>query len=240
MFSLPGFDISMVIIDALHACDLGVAQDAIGNVLWEYINSDSCPGGTQEARAKTAWLHLKEYYNAMKSINRLQALTLPMIKQDAKPPKLRAKGAETRHVLGFAVQCAQRMHAASPTLHNTTMVKCISALMDIGMLMNLEEWHPKLAKASCQKFCILYAALAAESERVHGHSTFWRIKPKMHMFQELMEYQAQDLGNPRLYWNYADEDFVGWVANIARSRGGGALQATTAAKKVLDRYRAMV
>eukprot|EP00974_Lingulodinium_polyedra_P035515 3408349-Lingulodinium_polyedra.AAC.1 len=58
------------------------------------------------------------------------------------------------------------------------------------------------------------------------------------MFQELIEYQSQTLGNPKLYWNYADEDYVGWVATIATSRGGPK-QAATLAKKVLDRYRAM-
>eukprot|EP00974_Lingulodinium_polyedra_P040655 3905646-Lingulodinium_polyedra.AAC.1 len=58
------------------------------------------------------------------------------------------------------------------------------------------------------------------------------------MFQELAEYQTQTLGNPKYYWNYADEDFVGWVATLARSRGGPKAAATTA-RLVLQKYRAL-
>ena len=234
LFSLPGFTLEMVTIDALHAADLGVVQDAIGNVLWEYVHSPQCPGSNLADKVKQTWLDLKEYYKAMQSPSRLQGLTKAMIKQDGKPPKLRAKGAETRHALGFAVQCAQKMHNESPTLHNTTVLKCISALMDINMLMNLEEWRPDLAKTSCQTFASMYVALSKESQRTTGKDTLWRVKPKMHM----MEYQSQKLGNPRLYWDYDDEDFVGWVSKIATSRGGPKQTATTA-KKVLERYRAM-
>eukprot|EP00974_Lingulodinium_polyedra_P087637 8495592-Lingulodinium_polyedra.AAC.1 len=99
LFSLPGFDLEMVTIDVLHACDLGVAQDAIGNVLWEYVHSPLCPGATLAARVKEAWVHLKEYYANTNAPNRLQTLTPTMIKQEKSPPKLRAKGAETRHAL---------------------------------------------------------------------------------------------------------------------------------------------
>ena len=37
---------------------------------------------------------------------------------------------------------------------------------------------------------------------------------------ELLEFVAADQGNPKLYWTYADEDFGGWLASLARRRGG--------------------
>ena len=64
------------------------------------------------------------------------------------------------------------------------------------------------------------------------------MKPKLQMFQELAEYQGFVLGNPRLFWNYMDEDFVGFIATIARSRGGPKMAATTASN-VLQQYRAL-
>ena len=39
LFSIPGVELAMVTIDTLHCLDLGVAQDLIGNVLWEYLES---------------------------------------------------------------------------------------------------------------------------------------------------------------------------------------------------------
>ena len=64
------------------------------------------------------------------------------------------------------------------------------------------------------------------------------IKPSMRMFQELAEYQVFQLGNPQNYWHYMDEDYLGWTATIATSRGGPT-NASTLAKKVLDRFRAL-
>eukprot|EP00969_Alexandrium_andersonii_P252830 11173904-Alexandrium_andersonii.AAC.1 len=57
----------------------------------------------------------------------------------------------------------------------------------------------------------------------------------MHMMQELLEYQAKELGNPSSFWNYKDEDYMGWVSSFATSRGGPVGPATTALQ-VLQRY----
>ena len=97
---------------------------------------------------------------------------------------------------------------------------------------------PHLASAASQKCCTMYKALHDEALAVHGHDLFWRQKPKMHLFQELAEYQQLTLGNPRLFWAYMDEDFVGWVATRAKSWGGVRHGATTP-KNVLQQYRAL-
>eukprot|EP00969_Alexandrium_andersonii_P231986 10244251-Alexandrium_andersonii.AAC.1 len=54
--------------------------------------------------------------------------------------------------------------------------------------------------------------------------------------QELLEYQAQELGNPQTFWNYQDEDFMGWVSPFGTSRGGP-VGPTTTALQVLNRYK---
>eukprot|EP00974_Lingulodinium_polyedra_P027846 2689942-Lingulodinium_polyedra.AAC.1 len=41
----------------------------------------------------------------------------------------------------------------------------------------------------------------------------------MHTFQELGEFHTEDLGNPGLCWAYKDESFVGFIAELAKSRG---------------------
>eukprot|EP00974_Lingulodinium_polyedra_P003357 314871-Lingulodinium_polyedra.AAC.1 len=81
----------MVCTDVLHAVDLGVAQDAIGNVLWEFANSPLCTGRTIEDRVQETWALLKEHYTVMRTPNRLQSLTVPMLKVHKEGPKLRAK-----------------------------------------------------------------------------------------------------------------------------------------------------
>ena len=64
------------------------------------------------------------------------------------------------------------------------------------------------------------------------------MKPKMHLFQELAEFQTAELGHPARYWTYQDESFVGVVAKMAMSRGG-ARSAASAAKATLLRSLAL-
>ena len=64
----------------------------------------------------------------------------------------------------------------------------------------------------------------------------YAIKPKFHMFVELSQYSSEELGNPMLFWEYRDEDFMGFVGQIAFRRGGAAHPSTTSFQ-VLRRYR---
>ena len=157
-----------------------------------------------------------------------------MLRQDGKPPKLRAKGAETRHLVPFGLESAQAMYSNSPTPHNLTVLQCISYLMDFYMLMTMDEWKPTLAQEVSRKCLLLYGALSQEMT----DARLWRTKPKAHMFAELGGYQQMYMGNPSAFWGYQDEDFVGQVAKLAHTKGGPKT-CVTLAKQVLERYRAL-
>ena len=45
----------------------------------------------------------------------------------------------------------------------------------------------------------------------------WKLTPKVHLAQELLQYQCQVWGNPTYFWCYADEDLVGMMIEIAAS-----------------------
>ena len=64
------------------------------------------------------------------------------------------------------------------------------------------------------------------------------MKPKMHMFQEMCEVQSELLCDPREFWAYKDESFMGVVSSMAHSRGGSAT-ASTIPLHVLDTHRAL-
>ena len=119
----------MVCIDILHACDLGITQDTLGNVFWEALR-ELCPGKNEHERIRHLCQKMKEYYKLFKPPCQLQTLTKEitekdskknkmtkrnkndtkeMIKHDKKTPKLRAKGAETRHLVSFGLQLANEM-----------------------------------------------------------------------------------------------------------------------------------
>ena len=45
----------------------------------------------------------------------------------------------------------------------------------------------------------------------------WKATPKIHLIQELLQYQCQIWGNPSYYWCYGDEDLVGNMIEIGTS-----------------------
>ena len=110
--------------------------------------------------------------------------------------------------------------------------------MDFAFLfyasMGADDFDPQVAADAARKACMCYGALSKEA----GDATCWRVKPKLHMWQELAEYQNVSLGNPKDFWAYKDEDFVGFIADLALRRGGPSTPATVP-QRVLARYRAL-
>ena len=157
-----------------------------------------------------------------------------MIKRDGKGPKLRAKGAETRYLVPFALELAMSMHSVLMNEHSEALVKCFSSLMDIYSHMS-SGFDPEGLKQATRNFLLFYKALSHEAQ----DEKFWKVKPKFHMVQELGEYTALEAGNPRDFWCYMDEDFVGFIAQVAMSRGGRQGPSTLPCR-VVDRVRAMV
>ena len=151
-------------------------------------------------------------------------------------PRLKAKGAETRHFVPFGLEVAASMHANFNNSHTITILQCLSSLMDFYMCLGVSPFPKSKAQNACRNTCIFYAALADEA--VSNEIIAWKIKPKFHIFQECGEYQTHELGDPQSFWAYQDEDWVGLGATIGRSRGGGGTASTTP-ERVVQRLRAL-
>ena len=111
VFSLPGFLLEYIVIDVLHAVDLGCAADAVGSFFYDLVHGKHgfLDGSTALRRVQTLWAMIKTEYKKMKTPNRLQSLTLEMIvkKKKNSKPKLRAKGAEMRRLVPCVVNIAK-------------------------------------------------------------------------------------------------------------------------------------
>ena len=66
-----------------------------------------------------------------------------------------------------------------------------------------------------RRLATIYASLAQSSLAV-GLKT-WKIMPMLYTFVHLCEWQAVEVGNPRFYWTYVDEDLVGLLVEVAES-----------------------
>ena len=226
LFGSPGFKSSCFKPDWLHAVDLGVACDFLGNFL--LLLSKKFPGRSHALRVGAMWQDIQGWYQECQVENRLDNL-YPSMLQGAvsNPPKLRAKAAQARALVPYAAFAADRFLErdkvgvlAQALAHELAV--CYSCLPTLGFEHERLKFH-------CRRFCILAVAMEAEHNGI-----LWRCKPKLHMFQEIAEYH---LDSPVTFWTYRDEDFGGSLAKLARPRGGPR-NAGVAGAGVLARFRA--
>jgi hypothetical protein len=174
---------------------------------------------SEEARHRIVqelYRRIVNYYTQNAVANRLETLTLNMIqKSTSQPPKLRARGAEARSLVGFVKLEAAALFTGEVGEEATAKV---AAEHLHAMYENLSESvfsHESLSTHS-RRLAVLWRAL---EQTVGRDCVRWRMKPKTHMMQELCEQAAH---NPSLNWTYRDEDFGGTMAALVRIRGGRA------------------
>ena len=63
LFQAPGFTLLMVAIDVLHALDLGVTQDMLGNLLWESLDVLFLKGKNKAGKLNLLWLRITRSSN---------------------------------------------------------------------------------------------------------------------------------------------------------------------------------
>jgi hypothetical protein len=114
-----------------------------------------------------------------------------------------------------------------------TVYKAFSCLMDVYMCMSHIPFDGNIYGQLCRQFLLLYKAIGAKAA-----DPFWKIKPKFHLMQELGEFMSVELGSPEHFWAYKDESYVGFIAQIATSRGGQNNAGTTP-NRLIQRVRAL-
>jgi hypothetical protein len=235
LFSAPDFELDMIVLDWLHIMDLGVSQDVIGNFFNELIQEGGFRGPSKEARLAVLWEKIQDYYREARPSSRLSSLTQEMIQVSTKKPKLRAKGGETRYLVPFAAALARDFAHLSP--HWTAVSSMLQLLLAIMENMASAAFDASKVAALSRKFCVLLAALEREADLLQNPKA-WRMKPKAHLMQEMLEFASFYVGNPSSFWCYKDESWCGYWAKASQRRGG-ANNAATVAERFLTRFRAL-
>jgi hypothetical protein len=221
-------------IDWLRTDDLGVVADALGQPFDEII--ELLLGANRKERVNSLWQRARAFYREVRPPSELQALTPEMVKAPGQPAKLRAKAAQCRYLLPFGAALAKEFSGGSE--HRATVSNLMQYLLEVTMCMSTEPYDASRAATACRRFCLLYSALEKEALQNNNLSS-WRCKPKLHLFQELIEYTSPEAGSPSLFWTYLDESWGGWLAHTG-ARRGGANRAPTTALNLLRRFRACV
>ena len=93
------------------------------------------------------------------------------------------------HLVQFGFEISTAMHANDNNERNLTVLRCINALMDFYMCLGVPQFPKNQAKLACRNTCIFYCALADEATASGINA--WKVKPKLHMFQDCCAFQIE-------------------------------------------------
>ena len=176
LFSAPGLQIDCFVIDWLHACDLGVAQDFLANLI--YFLLDRFPGASKDKRLSSVFRSMQSFYRRYSVDNRLDTLTMGMLRKTDKK--------QTKSQLPSLEQLLEKPEALldkSNTFENTIFQATLQ-LNACYSLLSRDLWNPQELAIAGQRFLLLYVSLCDSDPE----GMFWRFKPKHHLFQELCEF----------------------------------------------------
>ena len=134
LMSAPCVTTSTFLIDWLHIVDLGIACDILGSLFMFLLSK--FPGASKAAKCSALFLDIKSYYSRVKPDSQLDNLKMSMIKkQKAKSPKLRAKAAEARFLVPYALEAVNKFLSATDIYENTV----------INLVKNLHKCYENLS-----------------------------------------------------------------------------------------------
>jgi len=209
IMGLPFVTGMTICIDFLHTFDQGVSAEFLGNLFWWAL---PLLGVNRKNQVAELWRQMLYFYEANQVSSRLSGLALADIRRDSKGPRLRGKASQIKALVRFGSELAARCRAACDPAEVAvaeTVQECAAQLAAIYGFLLAPAWPAEEARDASVKFATLYAALRTHAEAVSGPAVkFWKVKPKLHLGQELLEYMAVANGSPRQFWAYRDEDWA--------------------------------
>lgn len=242
-FGIPGVSSLMVGQDGLHIlfCK-GVLSYFLGSVLhlWCWRSKGRQPTKPTETLA-AIFSQVQSIYRELNSPTRCTNLKLSMLTNPEKPHAdwafLKLKGAETKHILKPLALIAENVCAASTLEIDHRIAACLKAMdrlvdiLDESDMFLTPEQHAELKSASVLFFghYSWLRSWAETNERFLFHVTI-----KFHMLWHLID-DAKFL-NPRSYWCFKGEDYVGKISDLTASVAMG-VKSTRLTSKLCDKYR---
>jgi hypothetical protein len=227
IFDLPGFRHGMITADLMHCGDLGVLLYLLGIIIWELIME---MGGV--------YSNCKEQINHILSLIRtasrmlklskqpLNNLTIGMIKAETKSsPKLKVKASAARHVLRCMRYVLEKLQPME-TPHATQRFLVVKHFCDMyeHLQHSVGMTSMQAAATSMRKALLLWNELRhadIDPDNPHNWQTrgffLWKLYPKHHLLQHLLEDQMLITGNPVGHWCYADESEIGAAVSLAQT-----------------------
>ena len=134
------------------------------------------PGNTQKERCKNLWMRVQEFYDANQVGDRLQNLTIGMLRKKSGAPKLRSSAAACRALVPFLRSLLSQagLLDATNNVHTAMRAAAVELNECYQALSSNSIFWEDILRVSSRKFAAQYVAL----ERAHLGENVWRVKPK--------------------------------------------------------------
>ena len=221
--------------DVMHCCEFGVTGHLIANTICSEVY-DARPGDA-EGKFNDLWLAIKQEFGEQQLSNPLSRLRLRQFCDPAHPFSEYAKfsgikAAEMRSLLRALTECvkdespeglsreawrqdhAMRVHRRECL---TGMKNFYSVISDGGLLLSPDD--AQRAHDNGMAYLRHYAQLARTAME-HGRFQ-WSVVNKFHFFWHILHKCRQYRENPKTYWCYTGEDFVGRISALAHTCAPG-------------------
>ena len=214
----------------MHVMDGGVTGDFLGFLF--HLLLPHMPGTTIQQRIGSLFKIVVTWYpeNAQLVDARLDNLTVGMIYPKASTsnsPRLNGQCAEIRSLVGFAPYASSKFFVDKDNVIEQLMLEASKQLKAMYDSLSAQAvYRNDVMRKSCKAF----ALHCIEAEKL---SPIWRIKPKLHMMQEMIEMEEDC--RPNLYWNYRNEDFGGAVVTMAKGSGPKTVHST--GQRILENFQ---
>lgn len=218
--SLPLFKAScmsalMLMFDIMHVCDQGITSHVIANVLWTIVFQDMT--GDRHANFESLWQRLRELYSELKLSYAITKFELKQICDPEAPHKAypclrQVRAAETRHLLKVVSALAQERNSGSQ-LHRHRALLCEALVGFYDIVHDSGYYITDTAgfRNAASQFQLHYQWLSQNAMQNGQH--LWSVVPKFHFFEHLIDQGIYE--NPKMFWVYTGEDFVGRLCRIA-------------------------
>ena len=163
-------------VDVLHTVDLGLGAHIVGNVFWRCVTLRAWGERTAPENMAKLEEELAAWYRRRKEKSQLQGkLTIQRVRTSKGWPKLKAKGAATRHIAEFALDLA-RMHLLPSSDQGRMEFAVIQCLVNFYRILESEgRWLSTSGKNEIAKLgrqlSTMYAQLARRS--LDAGEKFW-------------------------------------------------------------------
>ena len=222
--SIPGGPAAVrPMIDCLHSAEFGLTALLIGGVLhmWCYPEGGLFGADHAAPRAFDVWEQLKQAYSELGTRERFNNLHLNQFCTQSSPwstiPEMGGHAAELRHMVPAIALVASRRPASPENAHARD---ALDALARFYLILEHGDVFLTDTEAAEALFCMRSCLRDYLWLRLHYSETMrFPLRPKLHWCVHLAWWCR--FGNPRTWWTYSSESWLGKLATLAHSCSHG-------------------